>query len=247
MTRATSDGCGCFPTGRHYPGIAHLLKVAIRGVVEWISPDAPWDDIPIAVLDVETTGRSSETDRVVEVGIVVGKGGVVLRKHSWLVNPGVPIPEEARAVHGISDADVANAPRFEAIATEVLEAMSGCVPAAYNASFDKAFMLMEFARAGVALEPHPHMKRVVEWLDPLVWARVLFADEKSRTLGDMATRLGVNLETAHRATDDAEAALMVLYKMSQDARIPRAYGAFVQEQRRYALQQADARRLWRNS
>ncbi|MFO0665237.1 MAG: 3'-5' exonuclease [Polyangiaceae bacterium] len=247
MTRATSDGCGCFPTGRHYPGIAHLLKVAIRGVVEWISAEEPWHDIPIAVLDVETTGRNPETDRVIEIGIVVGQRGSVVRKHSWLVNPGIPIAEDARAVHGISDDDVKDAPRFEAIAHEVIDALAGCVPAAYNASFDKAFMWMEFTRAGTPLDGHPHMKRIIEWLDPLVWARAVFADEKSRTLGDMAARLGVSLENAHRATDDAEAALMVLYKMAEDARIPRAYGAFVQEQRRYALQQADARRLWRNS
>ena len=247
MSRATSDGCGCFPTGRHYPGIAHLLKVAIRGAVEGISTELAWDEIPIAMLDVETTGLHAETDRVIEVGIVVGQGGKVLRKHNWMVNPGMPIAPDASAVHGIHDADVKDAPPFEAIAPEVLEALRGCVPAAYNANFDKGFMLAEFARSGTALDGHPELRRIVEWLDPLVWARALFADEKSRTLGDMAARFGVPLENAHRATDDAEAALLVLYQMGKDPRMPRGYGAFVQEQRRFALQQADARRLWRNS
>lgn len=242
-----ADACGCFPTGRHYPGIAHLLKVAIRGTVEGISTEDAWNEIPIAMLDVETTGLNVESDRVIEVGIVVGLRGEVLKKHNWMIQPGMPISPDASAVHHITDADVKDAPRFEAVAAEILDALRGCVPAAYNATFDKGFMLMEFGRAGVALEGHPELRRIVEWLDPLVWARALFADEKSRTLGDMAARFGVPLENAHRATDDAEAALHVLYKMGADPRMPRAYGAFVQEQRRFALQQADARRLWRNS
>ncbi len=93
-----SDGCGCFPTGRHYAGIAHLLRVNIRGVAEEFPQDAPWLDIPIALLDVETTGRDASTDRVVELGIVVGRAADVITRYNWRVNPGVPIPEEARAV-----------------------------------------------------------------------------------------------------------------------------------------------------
>ena len=62
----------------------------------------------------------------------------------------------------------------------------------------------------------------------------------------MATRLGIKLENAHRAEDDAEAALRVLSTLGRDARIPRAYGAMVQEQRRLSQKQADARRMWRS-
>jgi DNA polymerase-3 subunit epsilon len=62
----------------------------------------------------------------------------------------------------------------------------------------------------------------------------------------VAARLGVELEKAHRAQDDAEAALRVLYALGRDARMPRAYGAMVQEQRRLAGVQADARRMWRS-
>jgi DNA polymerase-3 subunit epsilon len=86
----------------------------------------------------------------------------------------------------------------------------------------------------------------VEWVDPLVWAREIHAEEKSRALKDVAARLGITLENAHRASDDAEAALNVLYKLGRDPRIPRAYGAFIQEQRRIAYLQADERRMWRS-
>ena len=60
-------------------------------------------------------------------------------------------------------------------------------------------------------------------------------------LSDVAARLGIVNENAHRATDDAEAAMRVLYAFGKDARVPRQYAPFIQEQRRLAMAQADAR------
>lgn len=246
MTRAVSDDCGCFPTGHHYPGIAHLLKVSIRGLAEGFAPDVAWHDIDIALLDVETTGRDASVDRVVELGIAVGRHGEVIARYNWLVDPGIPIPESASQIHHITDEMVAGKPRFEAVAVEIAQALRGCIPAAYNALFDRAFLTSEFSRAKADGTGVPALTRDVEWLDPLIWARDIQSDEKSRALGDVAARLGVNLEKAHRAQDDAEAALRVLYALGKDARVPRAYGALVQEQRRLGQVQADARRMWRN-
>lgn len=245
MTRALSDGCGCFPTGRHYPGIAHLLKVTIRGLAECFAQDAPWQEIDVALLDVETTGRDASIDRVVEVGIVVGRKGEVVARYNWLIDPGIAIPKEVSAIHGITDEMVAGKPRFEEIVSEIAQALRGCVPAAYNALFDRAFLMSEFARAKASVTGVPALTREVEWVDPLVWARDLQRDEKSRALGDVAARLGVKLAQAHRASDDAEAALRVMYVLGRDPRVPRAYGAFVQEQRRLSQAQADQRRMWR--
>jgi DNA polymerase III subunit epsilon len=245
MTRVLSDACGCFPTGRHYAGIAHLLKVTIRGLAVGFAQDAPWQEIDIALLDVETTGRDASVDRVVEVGIVVGRNGDVVARYNWLIHPGMPIPAEVTAVHGITDEMVKDKPRFEDVSSEIAQALRGCVPAAYNALFDRAFMMGEFARAKADGSGVPALTRDVEWIDPLVWARDIQHDEKSRSLGDVAARLGVKLEQAHRASDDAEAALRVMYALGRDARIPRAYGAFVQEQRRLSQAQADQRRMWR--
>jgi DNA polymerase-3 subunit epsilon len=251
MIRTVADGCGCFPTGRHYPGIAHLLKVTIRGLAEGFAADAAWQEIDVALLDVETTGRDASVDRVVEIGIAVGRRGEIIARYNWLVNPGIPIPKEASDVHHITDEMVAEKPRFEAIASEVAQALRGCVPAAYNALFDRAFLMSEFSRAKADGSGVPALGREVEWIDPLVWARDIQDAEKSRALGDVAARLGVALEKAHRAQDDAEAALRVLYALGRDPRVPRAYGALVQEQRRLGHNQDDARRqrqlLWRNS
>ena len=246
MSRVVSDGCGCFPTGRHYPGIAHLLKVQIRGLVAGFANDVPWQEIDVALLDVETTGRDASVDRVVELGIVVGRRGEIVARYNWLINPGMPIPAEVTAIHHITDEMVADKPRFETVASEIASALTGCVPAAYNALFDRAFLMSEFSRAKVDGAGVPALTREVEWLDPLVWARDIQEGEKSRSLGDVAARLGIALEKAHRAQDDAEAALRVLYALGADSRIPRAYGAMVQEQRRIAQVQADARRMWRS-
>ena len=249
------DGCGCFPTGRVYAGIAHLLRAVVRGLVEEFAHETAWHDLPIALIDVETTGRDASVDRVVEIGIAVARHGVVTARYNWLINPGVPIPAEVTAIHGIKDEDVKDSPRFEAIAHEVAAALEACVPAAYNAAFDRAFILGEFARTGTRLPEAPAeggaplgapaLRKDVEWVDPLVWAREIQQAEKSRALGEVAARLGVKLESAHRASADAEAAVLVLYSLAQSGRIPRAYGALIQEQRRLALLHADERRRWR--
>lgn len=251
--KAGAEGCGCFPTGRHYPGIAHLLRTVVRGLLDEVAADAPWNELEIAMLDVETTGRDAGIDRVIELGIVVGRGGVVVERKNWLINPGIPIPAQATEVHGIKDEDLKDAPTFGAIAQDIAQALMGRVPAAYNANFDKTFVLSEFARLGAtapiagAERPPPGLRRDIEWIDPLVWARELQSGERSRSLGDVAARLGIELEAAHRASSDAEAALKVLWALGQDPRVPRGYGALVQEQRRLAFAQADERRMWRKS
>jgi len=242
----TADPCGCFPTGRHYPGIAHLLKVRAIGVASELDASAPWIDLPIAFLDVETTGKNASQDRLVEVAVVIGERGQVLARHSWLIHPGRPIPAESTAVHGIKDDDVAGKPTFPEIAFEILATLAGAIPAAYNAIFDRGFLLAELDRAGVRPEnPPPAMRREVDWIDPLTFARELYKHEDSRALGDMAALLGISLVNAHRATDDAEAALGVLYALAKDSRVPKAYGSFIQEQRRLLRIQDEARSRWR--
>ncbi len=247
MSAAHDDACGCFPSGRHWPGIAHLLGSNVQGVAREFDAQDEWANLPVALLDVETTGRDANTDRIVEIGIVIGRGTEVITRRGWLVNPGVPIPAEATAVHHITDADVAAAPSFKDIAAEVFALLEGAVPAAYNAEFDRGFLLAEAGRAGVATGEGlpPALRREVDWFDPLIWARELQSGERSRTLGEVARRLGIDLENAHRATDDAEAALRVLYALGKDPRMPRSYGAFIAEQRRLGRAQADARARWR--
>jgi DNA polymerase-3 subunit epsilon len=242
-----TDGCGCFPVGKHYAGIAHLIRVQATGIVDGFDAETKWFDLPIALIDVETTGRDSGVDRVVEIGVVIGRSGEIVERRSWLVNPGRPIPEEARAVHGISDEMVKDAPLFPAIKDDLLALLKAMVPAAYNASFDRGFVLAELERAGVETDALPaSLAPNVEWIDPLVWARELHQFEKGKALGDVTKRLGIVNRAAHRATDDAEAALRVMYAFAKDVRVPASYAGLTQEQRRLARLQDEQRARWRN-
>lgn len=243
-----AEVCGCFPTGRHYPGIAHLIRLRVVGLAAEFSAEENWNDALVAFVDTETTGRNPESDRIVEVGVVLGRAGQILDRRSWLIQPGMHIPEESSSVHGITDGDVQNAPKFSDVIGEIASALSGAIPAAYNAVFDKAFLQAELARGGVPLDSSPPaLRKDVEFIDPLVFARDLYKDEQSRALSDMAQRLGIELTRAHRATDDAEAALKVLYALGKDPRVPKTYGALIQEQRRLGRLHDEARRFWRKA
>jgi DNA polymerase III subunit epsilon len=236
---------GCFPTGRHYPGIAHLLRVAALGLAEGFAGDHVVANLPIVAIDTETTGRDPATDRVVEVACVRWERGEITLRKSWLVNPGRAIPQEAFDVHGISDEAVKDAPTFAAIVPELLEAMTGAIPLAYNAEFDRKMLTSELARLAATPTPPPAFQKNVEWLDPLVWARELQKLEKSRALSEVAARLGIEISQAHRATDDAEAALNVFLRFLDDTRLPKNYGAFLNEQRRLARAFEQERVRWR--
>jgi DNA polymerase-3 subunit epsilon len=245
--RSNLEGGGCFPTGRHYPGIAHLLRVTAQGLAEEFDSQSKVSDLRIVSIDTETTGRDPSTDRIVEVACVLWEGGQVVEKHDWLVHPGCPIPEDAAQVHGIRDDDVKDKPKFAEIAAQVMAQLKGRVPLAYNAEFDRNFLVAELGRAGVAEgNMPPAVRRAVEWIDPLTWARQLQREEKSKALGEVAARLGIEIQQAHRATDDAEAAIQVHARFLEDARVPALYGAFIQEQRRLARIFAEETAIWRN-
>ncbi len=88
--------CGCFPTGRHYPGIASALEaveISVVGLSASFSHDVIWKDTPLVVIDFETTGLKADEDRVLEVGLVCIDGGIVTESKNWLVNPAMPVPD----------------------------------------------------------------------------------------------------------------------------------------------------------
>jgi DNA polymerase-3 subunit epsilon len=245
--RASADAGGCFPTGRHYPGIAHLVRARARGTAQEYAVDTLMTDLPFVAIDVEATGLDANEDRVIEVACVLFSRGEVER-HGWLINPGRPISEESRAVHNISDDDVRDAPAFAQVAEQILAVLARGVPLAYNAEFDRAFLMAEFGRVSQAGERAdvPALRKGVDWLDPLVWARELQQAEKSKSLSAVAERLGIEAGTAHRAVDDAHTAGRVLHAFFGDSRVPTSYAAFVQEQRRLGRVHKDERQFWRS-
>lgn len=251
MRAPSTSVCGCFPTGRHYPGIAERVARAVANVVglatEYEAATA-WLDLPIVVIDFETTGVNAEQDRVIEIGLVGFTRGEMDFQEAFLVNPGIPIPEESRAIHGITDEELEGAPSFAEVIARVASLVEGRIPVAYNAGFDRAFLHNETKRAtasGTVLDERlpPALRDEVVWLDPLVWARVVLEGQKSYKLGEIAAHLGVSLERAHRAAGDAEATGRVLLAIAHG--MPKSYAELIRLQSRYAAVQEMERNRFR--
>lgn len=102
---------------------------------------------PIAFFDLETTGISIVNDRIVEIGIYRVNVDNSKEERRYLVNPTVPIPIEAAAIHGIYDKDVADAPTFAELAQELFEFLNPCDLSGFNSNrFDVPLLVEEFLR-----------------------------------------------------------------------------------------------------
>lgn len=158
-------------------------------------------DTPITVLDTETTGLPEAGGRCVEIAAVRFESGVPVARFSSLVNPGVPIPAEATAIHGIKDSDVAGKPTLSEVAGELLRVCRGAVPCAYSAPFDRAILHAEITgQECLAFDP------AQAWIDVLVLVKHFdrYVGGKGRhKLENACKRHGIELEGAHRALADA--------------------------------------------
>ncbi|MBQ1167873.1 MAG: 3'-5' exonuclease, partial [Bacteroidales bacterium] len=129
---------------------------------------------PLLFFDIESTGLNVATDRIVEISMVKvmpdGSRDVKTRR----VNPTIPIPEAARAVHGISDEDVKDCPTFAQLAKSMMAWMEGCDIAGYNSlNFDIPMLTEEFMRVG--LDPKFRERNLVD-------VQVIFYKKEPRTL-----------------------------------------------------------------
>lgn len=108
--------------------------------------------LPVLVLDLETTGLDVAKDRIVQAGALPMTGATLLEEPrlDQRIDPGVPIPQRASRIHGLTDADVAGAPRFEQFAAALRTALAGRVVVGHNIGFDLAVLRHEAARARLA-------------------------------------------------------------------------------------------------
>ena len=105
---------------------------------------------PMVFFDLETTGTNISTDRIVEISVVkvMPDGEQIVRTRR--INPEMPIPAEATAVHHITDEDVKDCPTFRQVAKSLREFMTGCDFCGFNSNrFDLPLLAEEFMRAGV--------------------------------------------------------------------------------------------------
>jgi DNA polymerase III subunit epsilon len=169
-----------------------------------------WRARPWLGFDLETTGRDQATARIITAALV--NADDVSASQTWLVNPGIPIPPESTAVHGITD-DMARAGGQDPVVacTAIAESLrqhwqAGGVVVAYNAQYDFTVLVHELRRHGC---PNLHVGPV---LDPLVlWRGVEKYRKGKKRLADAIERFGVPLNTKeHDAMADAVATLAVM-------------------------------------
>lgn len=166
---------------------------------------------PIAFIDLETTGISISTDRIVEIAIVkIMPDGTKLVKRK-LINPQMPIPAGASEVHGITNEMVKDAPTFKQVANELKQFMDNCDMGGYNSNrFDVPLLIEEFSRSG--MEFSIEGRKMID-------AQKVFHQMEQRTLS-AAYKFYCNksLEDAHSAEADATATWEVL--LAQVERYP---------------------------
>ena len=163
------------------------------------------------VVDLETTGLSPAQDRITEVGAVRARGGDVLAELRTFVHPGQPIPPAVTAITGITDADVADAPREADVIPLLLDFLGDAVLVAHNARFDLGFVRAAAGRLGLG----PVRPAVV---DTAVLARRLVRDEvRDLRLGTLARHFRAPVAPDHRALTDARATLHVLHALLERA------------------------------
>lgn len=157
----------------------------------------------LAIVDLETTGTHAGRDRITEIGIVrvdADAAGGPPRVSEWssLIDPEVPIPPVIQALTGITDAMVAGAPTFAALASDVRERLGDSIFVAHNARFDHGFLKHAFARAGLPFAARP--------LCTVRLSRRLFPDvEGGHGLDAVVARHDIAVAGRHRALGDARA------------------------------------------
>ena len=104
---------------------------------------------PLCVFDIESTGVNVVHDRIVELCVLRIQPDGSETVKTWRVNPGIPIPAVVTEIHGISDADVADAPAFDGILPELIPMLQGSDLVGYNSNkFDIPLLAEELLRAG---------------------------------------------------------------------------------------------------
>ncbi len=158
---------------------------------------------PIIFFDLETTGTNITQDRIVEISVLKIKPNGEESERTIRINPEMPIPAEATAVHGITNEDVANCRTFKMIAKDLAQSFVGCDIAGFNSNrFDIPMLDQEFQRAGVKFDfSKPRFIDV----------QTIFHKKEQRTLtAAYKFYCDKNLDNAHSASADTRATYEVL-------------------------------------
>ena len=148
-------------------------------------------DGDFVVFDIETTGFSALTCRIIEIGAVKVEKGQITDRFSTFVNPEVPIPFRIEQLTSINDSMVLDAPVIEEVLPKFLEFCEGCVMVAHNADFDMSFIIENCKRQGISDD--------FTYVDTVGMARFLLPALNRFKLDTVAKAVGVSLDHHHRA------------------------------------------------
>ncbi len=158
---------------------------------------------PICFFDLETTGVNVAKDKIVEISILKVFPNGNKESKTWLVNPGIPIPPQTTAVHGITDEKVANEPSFKELSKPIHNMIKGADLAGFNSDrFDIPLLAEELLRAGIDVDFKKQLTVDVQTIFHKMEQRNLSAAYKFYC--------GKNLENAHSAEADTTATYEVL-------------------------------------
>jgi DNA polymerase III subunit epsilon len=158
----------------------------------------PKADSMFVAFDLETTGLIAGVDRIVEMGAVLFNEERVLEEYAQLVDPGVPMPEAATRVNGITDGMLRGRPTVEQALPCFLSLLCRGTPVAHNACFDVGFLCADIELSGCLPPPGPV-------LDTRTMAKRAFPGRFSYSLANLVRDNHLEVPGAHRALADAHA------------------------------------------
>ena len=183
-------------------GMEAYLVDDLKGIVTGTGSGTLEDSF--VVFDIETTGFSPVSCRIIEIGAVKVSGGRITDRFSSFVDPGMPVPFRIEKLTGISTGMVSAADTIDKVLPRFLDFSAGCTLVAHNASFDMSFITENCMRMGLDTE--------FTYLDTLALARLLLPNLTRYRLDNVAKAVGVSLEHHHRAVDDAECTALIFLK-----------------------------------
>jgi DNA polymerase-3 subunit epsilon len=161
---------------------------------------------PLVFVDVETTGTSAVSGRIIEIGIVKVLGDEVLAEYETLINPELRIDPFIEQMTGISYSQLENAPVFSQVKDEILELLVDSVFVAHNVRFDYGFIRNEFKRHGINFTS--------KHFDTIKLARHLYPGFTHYNLDAIMQRFNIVNPARHRAFGDAKV-LWDFYKIAK--------------------------------
>lgn len=171
---------------------------------DWLA--AVYDTAAFIAFDTETTGLDPASGRIVEIGAVKFDRCGVIARYNVLINPEMPMPEEAGKVNGITDAMLKDKPLIADVFPDFFDFIGTGVLVAHNAPFDINYVNAELKRIGKS----PLANKVV---DTRIFAKEVFPGLSSYALQDLAVQFGITALEAHRAEDDARVCMELFDKI----------------------------------